>query len=81
MHLLPTPLKTSGNLTVFWCFQEVEKDYIGREGYYSHCRCCETVLQNIVLRGYTDSAKNDTELAESSIFNFGNLVEILWHRV
>ena len=37
--------------------------------------------QNIPLRSYRDSAKNDAELAESDLAKFGNLVEFLWHRV
>ena len=39
------------------------------------------MLQNIPLRGQNDSAKNDAELAESDLNNFGNLVELLWHSV
>ena len=39
------------------------------------------MLQNIPLRGHNDSAKNDAELAESDVTNFGNLAEVLWHRV
>ena len=39
------------------------------------------LLQNIPLRGHNDIAGNDAELAESDLTNFGNLVELLWHRV
>ena len=30
--------------------------------YYSHCRCCETLYIEILLRGHTDSPKNDAEV-------------------
>ena len=37
--------------------------------------------QNITLRGCRDSAKNYSELGKSDLNNFGNFVELLWHRV
>ena len=39
------------------------------------------VPQNIPLRGYRYSAKNDPESGKIDLTNFGNLVEILRHRV
>ena len=33
------------------------------------------------MRGHRDSAKNNAELAESDLTNFGNLGELLWHTV
>ena len=39
------------------------------------------ILWNYVLSGHNDSAKNDAEFAENDVTNFGNLVELLWHRV
>ena len=39
------------------------------------------MLQNIPWRGHRDSAKNDAELAESDLTNFGNLLELLRDRI
>ena len=39
------------------------------------------MFQNIPLRGHNDSSKNDAELTESDLTNFGNLVKLSWHRV
>ena len=39
------------------------------------------MLQNFLLRGHRDSAKNDAELAESDLTNFGNLLELLRDRI
>ena len=39
------------------------------------------MLQIIPFRGHNDNAKNDAELAESDLTNFGNLVHFLWHRI
>ena len=39
------------------------------------------MLQNIPLRDHNDTAKNDAELVESDLTNFGNLADLLWHRV
>ena len=36
--------------------------------------------QNITLRGRGESAKNYSELGKSNLSNFGNFVELLWHR-
>ena len=33
------------------------------------------------MRGHRDSAKYDAKLTESDLAKFGNLVELLWHRV
>ena len=32
MHPFSTPIKASENPKVFWCFQGVEKGYIGKNG-------------------------------------------------
>ena len=37
--------------------------------------------QNITSRGHRDSAKIDLELGKRDLNNFGNLAELLWHRV
>ena len=39
------------------------------------------ICQNILLRDYRDSAKNDPELGKSGVNNFGNLVELMKHKV
>ena len=53
------PLKKSENLTVFWCFQRVEKRCIGNNGLnINSCQC----LCNLFRESRTDGSLIPTEL-------------------
>ena len=61
------PLKTSDNLTVFWCFKGVEKGCIGKEWIRNAINKTFSKVNNIILNLCNGAKKTFKDIAEEEV--------------